>query len=217
MEGLAPWHRPSMTTSPPQPCPRCRGAVRSQSPSRSEMRSLRHELWGKKSRKTRSLRKANQPKAQGKMTFWKILGRKSEIDMLRVILGRQLCQSPSGSFWKYNICPDVILFQDKDVTLQYLFATGSSSDDHVIKLKDLVHQHVLYVLRKNPDVTRHLCRFFIVVLKRSHINIHQWATGKISSNSCHQGFTKLCEFHDRVQQVTEGVYLIDGQEVLKQR
>lgn len=39
--------------------------------------------------------------------------------------------------------------------------------------EDLIHQHVLYVLRKNPDVAR---------LRR-------------------------------VQQVTEGVYLIDGQEV----
>ena len=39
-----------------------------------------------------------------------------------------------------------------------------------VKLEDLIHQHVLYILRKNPDLARQVCRFFIVPQPKSHIN-----------------------------------------------
>lgn len=90
--------------------------------------------------------------------------------------------------WDWYCCGD---FRDAVVSKSFwivLNVTGSSSHHHV-KLEDLIHQHVLYVLRKNPDVARHVCRFFIVPQPKSHIN-EQLGRFQVY-NSCNQGFHQV--------------------------
>ena len=78
--------------------------------------------------------------------------------------------------------------------------------------EDLIHQHVLYVLRKNPDVARRggtadrtIIEQNLEVMTKDIRDLSLWI---FSFGFFPTHFWRL----RRVQQVTEGVYLIDGQE-----